>query len=326
MKLLYNYALFCLICALPGMTLAAGGQPVNPILARADPFVTYNPATPDGKYVLTGTTGNNITLWSGLTPFNAAQHPKIVFAAPGGMTQVWSPTLWELDGRWWIYFTARMAGEHHSIFTLESEDEDPRGPYTFKGKLDTGRPSIDPSLLEVNGARYLMFVTVDGGENAIWLRQLKSPNHFSGKASLIAEPRYEWEKGGGTSRNYPVNEGPTALYHDGKTFVVYSASDTASPAYCLGLLTLSGSNVLSSSSWQKTPRPVFQSAPANHIFGPGRGTFARGKDGNEWLLYAAKTTDAPTKANRRTRAQRFTWAPDGSPAFGRPLKDGPIVP
>jgi GH43 family beta-xylosidase len=171
-----------------------------------------------------------------------------------------------------------------------------------------------------------MYVTVDSGANDIWIRRLKSPMEFEGDAALIAHPEAGWEKGEGSTRNYPVNEGPTALYHDGKTFVVFSASDTASPRYCLGLLTLTRRDPMAPGNWKKTPHPVFEWAPQNSIYGPGRGTFAEAGDGNMWLLYAAKSSDAPNAAHREIRAQRFTWHADGTPNFGIPEKDGPIKP
>jgi GH43 family beta-xylosidase len=318
--------LWGLIVATFGLGIAGYGQAVNPILAHPDPFITHDPVTSDGRYVMTATTGKNITLWSGTSPATATANPHVVFAAIDSMTQMWSPTIWKIDGHWWIYFTAMMTGEHHGIFALESDSDDILGSYTYKGKLETGRPSIDPSLLEVNGEQYLMYVTVDRGENAIWIQRLRAPMEFEGEAALIAEPQYPWEKGQGSANTYPVNEGPTALYHAEKTFIVYSASHTASPRYSLGLLTLVGSNVMSSSNWKKTPHPVFQSSPEHVIFGPGRGTFAKAKDGSDWLLYAAKSTDDPTATNRKTRAQRFTWQADGAPNFGVPEKDGTIVP
>jgi GH43 family beta-xylosidase len=301
-------------------------QAVNPILPHADPFITHEAVTPDGRYVLTATMGRNITLWSGSSPATSGSDPHVIFAGKDGMTQIWSPTIWKMSGHWWVYFTAMMTGEPHGIFVLESDTDDVLGSYTFKGKFETGRPSIDPSLLSVEGRQYLMYVTVDRGENAIWIRKLKSPTQFDGEGALIAEPQYPWEKGQGSTKNYPVNEGPTALYHAGKTFIVYSASDTASPRYCLGLLTLVSPNVMASSSWKKNPNPVFQWSPEHAIFGPGRGTFAEAKDGSYWLLYAAKSTDAPTAANREILAQRFTWNADGSPRFGVPEANGPIAP
>lgn len=305
---------------------ACYGQNANPIFSHPDPFITHDPVTRDGHYVLTGTTGNNITLWAGTSPATAAGSAHLIYAAPAGMTQMWSPTIWKIEGHWWIYFTAQMTGEKHKIFVLESKANDVLGPYVFKGSLETGRPSIDPSVLELAGSRYLMYVTVDDGENAIWFRKLKTPMSFEGNPALIAEPEYPWEKGEGSTRNYPVNEGPTALYHGGKVFIIYSASDTASPRYCLGQLTWTGDDPMLRSSWKKTPHPVFEWSPEHGIYGPGRGTFARAKNGSDWILYAAKSTADPTAAGRETRAQRFVWNADGSPSFGIPDKDGPVAP
>ena len=310
------------LCTLVALHASYPQTPTNPILPNADPFITLRPV--NSKYLLAATTGHNVTIWSGSTIPTVAANPKIVFSPHDGMNQLWSPTIWQIGGKWWIYFTAQEPGQQHGIFVLESDTADPLGSYTFRGQLVLGHPAIDPSLLTVRGVDYLMFVSLDRGENAIEIVRLDAPMRPAGTSSLIAEPEYPWEKGAGSSKNYPVAEGPTALYHAGKTFIVYSASDTASPAYCLGLLTLEGNNPLDRKSWKKHPQPVFAESPANGIYGPGRGTFARAEDGTDWLLYAAKTTDAPTPANRAIRAQRFTWNPDGSPMFGAPVKDGPI--
>src|ERR1700753_1710657 len=266
---------------------AALAQASNPILSHADPFITWDPVTKDGQYVLTAT-GRDISLWSGPTPATAATTQHVIYTPKEGMTQTWSPTLWKIDGHWWVYFTAQMTGERHKIYVLESDSDDVLGAYTYKGALETGRQSIDPSLLVVGKSRYLMYVTVDSGANDTYIRKLKSPMEFDGEAALIAHPEAGWEKGEGSTRNYPVDEGPTALYHDGKTFVVFSASDTASPRYCLGLLTLTGHDPMVPANWKKTSHPVFEWSPEHGIYGPGRGTFARGKDGSFWLLYAAK--------------------------------------
>lgn len=305
------------------LCLAAPAQrTTNPILPNADPFITLHPA--NGKYLLLATTGHNITIWSGNGIPTSANNPKVVFTPLDGLEQLWSPTIWQIAGKWWIYFTAQQPGKQHGIFALESDTADPLGTYTFRGQLELGHPAIDPSLLRLNGLDYLMFVSLDRKENAIEIVRLLSPTKPAGESSLIAEPEYPWEKGAGSTRNYPVAEGPTALYHAGKTFLVYSGSDTASPLYCLGLLTLTGKDPLKRGSWKKTPQPVFSASPTNGIYGPGRGTFAHAEDGSDWLLYAAKSTDAPTPAHRATRAQRFTWNADGSPLFGTPAEDGPI--
>jgi GH43 family beta-xylosidase len=331
-RLLRNLRSLLLGSLIGGLLCIAGTAqtqaPANPFLPNADPFLTLHPI--HGRYLLLATTGHNITIWSGKTIPTASSEAKVVFTPTDGMDQLWSPTLWQMAGHWWIYFTARQPGTaqqpagEHAIYVLESDTADALGSYTFRGPLPLGRPAIDPSILTLKGVNYLMYVTVDRGENAIQMVRLASPLQPAGSSSLIAEPEYPWEKGAGSTRTYPVNEGPTALYHQGKVFIVYSASDTASPLYCLGLLTFQGGDPLDRSHWKKTAQPVFSASPASHIYGPGRGTFGIAADGAAWLLYAAKSTDAPTAANRQTRAQPFTWNPDGTPNFGTPLPDGPI--
>ncbi len=304
--------------------VAFAQSPANPILPNADPFITLHPV--DGRYLLLATTGRTITIWSGPTIQTAASESKVVFTPePATLRQLWSPTLWHMQNKWWIYFTAEEPGKPHAIYVLESNSSDPLGSYTFRGPLSLGHPAIDPSVVTVNGTDYLMFVSLDNGENAIQIARLPQPLQPVLPSALIAEPTLPWEKGAGTSKTYPVAEGPTALYHHGKTFIVYSASDTASPAYCLGLLTLTGKDPLLRQNWSKTPRPVFEQSPANGIYGPGRGTFAESADGQSWLLYAAKTTDSPTSANRATRLQAFIWNADGTPSFGVPHSDGPTA-
>jgi GH43 family beta-xylosidase len=305
------------------LTLASPAQ-TNPILPNPDPFITLHPL--HNRYLLLATTGHNLTLWSGPTIPSASSESKILFTPTDDMNQLWSPTLWHIDHHYWIYFTARQGSGDHSIYVLQSTTDDPLGAYTFKGPLALGRPAIDPSLLTLKGVHYLMFVSVDRGENAIQIVRLATPLQPTGPPSLIAEPEFPWEKGAGSTRTYPVDEGPTALYHHGKTFIVFSASDTASPLYCLGLLTFQGGDPLLRANWRKSPQPVFSASPANNIYGPGRGTFAIAPDGAYWLLYAAKSTDDPTPRNRQTRAQPFTWNPNNTPNFGTPQKDGPIDP
>jgi len=314
--------LLCVMMAalIAGAEYATAQTSAMPVVPNADPFVTLHPV--NGRYLLLATTGSNVTLWSGPTIANAAMEAKVLFTPQDGLEQLWSPTIWSKGDHWVIYFTARMPGKEHAIYLLESNTSDPLGAYTFRGALDLGRPAIDPSVLKVKGLPYLMYVTVDRGENAIQIVRLADEMRPVGQSVLIAEPEYPWEKGAGSTKNYPVDEGPTALYHAGKTFIVFSGSDTASPKYCLGLLTLTGSDPMQRESWTKTPKPIFEANPAQNVFGPGRGTFAQAKDGQHWLLYAAKATDEPTAARRETWAQPFGWHANGTPDFGVPVRTG----
>lgn len=80
-----------------------------------------------------------------------------------------------------------------------------------------------------------------------------------GTAKTLSQPTLSWERIG----EFPVNEGPAALYHGGKTFLTYSASYCWTSSYQLGLLTYKSGDPTNSASWTKSG-PVFSSANGNY--------------------------------------------------------------
>lgn len=172
----------------------------NPVVDHADPFITRAA----GNSILQATTGRNITLWANSRMEDLRNSPKIVWTPSTddplqkSLTQIWSPTLWQFGDRWWIYFTATTDGHNsgHGIFALKSRSNDPLGPYDFAGLVDTGMPSIDPSLLRVAGISYLMFVSVTG-RNLVWIAPLSSPQSIARKANWLIVPDQPWEMNGG---------------------------------------------------------------------------------------------------------------------------------
>ena len=111
------------------------------------------------------------------------------------------------------------------------------------------------------------------------------------------------------------------MQKDGRIFLIYSASDTGTPDYCLGMLTAeANADLLKPESWVKSPTPVFSRLDAAGVFAPGHNGFFKSPDGREdWIVYHAKTTSDYTYGGRNTRVQPFTWNPDGTPHFGDPL-------
>jgi GH43 family beta-xylosidase len=89
----------------------------------------------------------------------------------------------------------------------------------------------------------------------------------------------------------------------------------------MGMLTYNGGDPLLSSSWVKSPNPVFQRSNANSVFGPGHGNFFKSPDGTEdWMAYHANSSASQgCDVNRTTRSQKFTWNADGTPNFGIPV-------
>lgn len=299
-----------------------------------DPWMTYY----DGAYYLAATTWGGAT--TGLTMRKAATiaglkeaRPLTVWvdSTPSRCCNFWAPEFFLLDGpngpRWYGYYTAGTVAccDNQRTHVIESVGADPLGPYTYKGELadSQGGWAIDASILQLDGALYLLFSAWKGDNQNLYIAPLSDPWTVSGNRVLLSTPTYAWEKQTGN-----VNEGPVALQHAGKTFIIYSASACWGPDYKLGMLTYTGADPLRADSWTKSAQPVFQRSDANGVFAPGHNTFFKSPDGAEdWIVYHAN--DAVTGAcdmKRTPRIQKFTWNSDGTPNFGVPASTGADLP
>lgn len=241
-------------------------------------------------------------------------------------SEYWAPETHLVDGRWYVYYTAKASegglGQHR-MYVLESSSGSPAGPYRFKAEMSVPQPfAIDGTVLRVNGK---LFYAYSGGPNfqptSIYLAELSNPWTIKGTPLLISTPEYGWEK-----QPLPINEGPEFLVHGNRLHVIFSASHCGFGQYALGRLTVPrNGDLMDPGTWasSKYPDPVFQSSPANGVYGPGHGSFFTTDGGRKfWNVYHA--TDEPGKGCftgglRTTRVQPFTFDGSGNPSFGRPV-------
>jgi len=298
------------------------GKLRNPLnLSGPDPWLEYY----DGNYYLAATTwASELTMRKSptLAGLKTAEPVRIYFETdPSRCCNMWAPEFRLFDGHWYFYYSAGTPlgnYDNQRSYVLESAGTDPMGPYTFKARLfdpshDTW--SIDGSVLELNGALYFLFSAFDGFQS-LFIAPMSNPWTISGPRTRISMPEYDWEAAG----SY-VNEGPVALHHGDKTFIVYSASACSTPDYKLGMLTYTGGDPLSAATWVKNPEPVFQRSDENGVFAPGHNGFFKSPDGTEdWIVYHANdSVSGGCDGARTTRVQKFTWNDDGTPNFGVPV-------
>lgn len=143
---------------------------------------------------------------------------------------------------------------------------------------------------------------------------METPNKLRTVQVLLTTPDYDWERVG-----FWVNEGPAVIKRNGRIFLTYSASETGAP-YCMGMLTADeGSDLLDPLSWRKERYPVLQSDVFLEIYGPGHNSFTVDEEGNDILVYHARTEteivgDPLYNPNRHTMLMKFGWE-DGRPVF-----------
>ncbi|MGW7520210.1 family 43 glycosylhydrolase [Streptomyces sp. NPDC054796] len=303
----------------PSASAAATGTFRNPLNTGPDPFVTHW----QGAYYLTSTQGDSIRMWRSTslgTLLTADPVTVWTDTDPSRNQHIWAPEFYRFGDRWYLYYTADDGtDEHHRLYVLESERDDPRGPYHFKAKLAPPNHAndfaIDAGVLQHNGKLYLAYSGINQYQhNGLNIAPMSNPYTVSGNAVAI-------NAAGGCPE---VREGPEFLYRNGRTWMTYSACDTGKPDYQVWMMSLpQTADPLVTGNWTQHPGPVFSRADERGVFGPGHHAFFRSPDGTEdWIVYHAKTTSANTYSDRTTRAQKFTWKSDGSPDFGRPQAIG----
>jgi GH43 family beta-xylosidase len=249
------------------------------------------------------------------------QDNHIVWEDPVGNSdaEVWAPELHRIDGTWYIYFT-RGKDENHRMYVLEGLSDDPQGEYVFRGQMEepSNQWAIDTTVFQWQGKWYCAWSGWETPTNKIqnlYIAPMSSPMQISGERVCISRPVYEWEKQGDGIWPH-INEGPQALEHNGKMFIIYSASHSLTDDYCLGQLALVGDDPLLPTSWVKHPRPVFHKDGT--VYGPGHASFIEKPDGTDWIVYHSTKVSNGGWDARLLRAQQFHWNADGSPNFGKP--------
>lgn len=298
---------------------AASGTFRNPLNPGPDPFV----ATWNGEYFLTATQGDSIRMWrSPSLGTLLAADPVTVWtdSDPSRNRNIWAPEFYHFGDHWYLYYTADDGvDEHHRLYVLESEGDDPTGPYHFKAKLAPPNHAddfaIDPGILQHNGRLYLAYSGLNQYQhNGLNIAPMSDPYTVSGDAVAL-------DAAGGCEE---VREGPEFLYRNGRTWMTYSTCDTGKPDYQVWLMSLpSDADPLVPGNWTQHQGPLFSRADDRGVFGPGHHAFFTSPDGTEdWIVYHAKTTADYTYTDRTTRAQRIGWHADGSPDLGTPLALG----
>lgn len=301
-------------------TVAAPDTIRNPAReSAADPFLFFHA----GSYYLTYTAGNRLEVVKAPSVTALASTPATrVWTPPAGEAccHLWAPEIHQINGKWYLYYTADNGTDsNHRMFVLEADD--PMGPYTSKGRIDTGNfHSIDGSVLRLpDGRMYFTWASGRSDGQHTFIAPMSSPWTTSGPPVLIIRADQPWEQFNGR-----IAEAAVALIRGGRVFLAYSGSHCNSPNYAVGLVELTGSNPLSAASWTKLPGPAFKRDDAAWVWGTGHNSFFTSPDGSEtWIAYHGVTSSngavrGSCGGDRALRLGKITFDAGGRPQLGTP--------
>ena len=313
----------------------ASGSLVNPIVTPgADPWIVLY----DGWYYYTDTRVNRIELRRSRNLGTLGEAtPKVIWQAPRfgpNSRSIWAPEFHRFGDRWFLYYTATSRDDtdaNRRIFVLESNSADLFGEWIDRGRLivppEDDTYAIDGSVYQASDGRaYFLWSgrqRSEAGPQCIYIAEMANAWTLKSPRVKISAPEHEWEEHG-----WAVNEGPQALEHDGKLFIIYSASGYSTTKYCLASLKHLGGDLLEPEHWKKSSAPIFSSLDGDMpVVAPGHCCFLKSPDGlQDWLIYHARDGEDIRRNMRNVRAQPFTWTTSGQPSFGEPIRRGVAIP
>ena len=316
---------------------ATQGTFVNPICEQADPWITQD----QGHYLACFADGNRAITVQISDRLTSLGVKHVVWTAPEtgpASREVWAPELHHLGAHWYVYFAASDGqNKNHKAWVLQSDANDPLGPYSLHGPLYTGDDpgmaasncwAIDLTTLELNNRLYAIWSGWPDSHDVqyLYIAPMKDPFTMARpRVRICANDDYLWERVDERLEGRGLNEAPEVLQHGDRTFVTYSCSGSWQPSYKVAMLELrSGGDPLNPKDWKKFPSPVFQSSA--QTFGVGHNSFVKSSDGTEdWLVYHAKWS-RNDGWQRTVFTQPFTWTTDGFPVFGEPVAAGKALP
>ena len=250
---------------------------------------------------------------------------KQVYAPPPNTRyskELWAPELHYIQGEWYIYVAADDGNNaNHRMYVLRGTSQDPTEPFEMIGQITdpSNKWAIDGTVVTINNELYFVWSGWKGITNVaqhLYIAHMSNPWTIDSERVMISTPTHAWE----TIGTPAVNEGPTALYHDDRTFIVYSASGSWTDDYCLGLLTFAGGDPLDSNNWTKSASPIFKKKEGV-AYGPGHCSFTTAVDGSVWMVYHANPLAGTGWGGRMVWLSPVSFAKDGTPIF----EDGPTL-
>ena len=298
---------------------------------RADPYVYRHT---DGKYYFTASVPDYdrvmLRCADTLNGLKDAEEKTLWLCHESGpmSKHIWAPELHWLYGGWYIYFAGGEKDDPWKIrpYVLRCKGSDPmKDEWEELGMMQCSPEdefsfrafSLDATTFEAGGANYFVWaekVGVGRQISNLYIARLKDAHMLDTVQVLLTTPDYDWER-----RGFWVNEGPAVIKRGGKIFLTYSASDTG-VNYCMGMLTADeGSDLLDPLSWKKERYPVLKTDETKGIFGPGHNSFTTDSDGNDILVFHARTEaeiegDPLYNPNRHAMLMPVRWE-NGRPVF-----------
>jgi len=291
-------------------------NPVGNISGIGDPFVLKH----DGQYYMycTSEASRGFKVWQSADLVNWTEK-GLAFdnGYPGngwGTGDFWAPEVIFYDGLFHMIYSTRATDGKLKICLAKS-------PYALGPFVNIKNPLLDSALtcidgdflIDDDGTPYLYY-SKDCSDNIIngkhvsqiYVQQL-TPHSLeaTGKPILCIQPNQAWEH---PQAEWQWNEGPFALKHNGKYYLMYSANYFANADYAIGYAVADSPF----GPWEKySGNPVLAKDLSIGVSGPGHNSVTRSPDDTEmFVVYHTHTNPDSPSGDRQPNIDRMYFHED----------------
>jgi len=315
----YSFVLIVATC-LFGSSYSQGSTFTNPILDRnsADPAVLK---VGDYYYLtLSENRETELTIFKSrnLTSFRDVES-TVAYRTKVDQSNLWASEMHEVNGDLYIYFCMDGGGKDHRMYAIKAEDpKNPMGNWSdairLMGDFDYG--AIDGTVLKHGGKLFFAFAsTAYNRPLSIYISPMTDPLTIGSSRLYLRGPKNDWETHGG-----PTNEGPYFIYRNNVSYMIFSASSTWEPDYCLGMMSIPDHlDPMNPSNWNYgDDTPVFWRNDEEDVYTTGHASFTVSPDETEtWMVYHGTVNTTHINGYRIARIEKIDWNENG-PVFPRP--------
>ena len=216
---------------------------------------------------------------------------------------LWAPEFHEIDGRLYIFHAATtghfFCEESHLMVLEKGKDPMVRSNWSDTRRItradgselcEAGRTiTLDMTVFEWDGSIYAVwsqrqFLPDDLGA-WLYIARLNrnDPWRLDSEPVVLSKPDYGW-----ANNHTFVDEGPFALFRDGKLWLSFSSAAVDS-TYVVAFLTLEpGQDPLNPECWVKANFPSLSSRSVTGEFGTGHNAYVKDTDGKVYNTYHAR--------------------------------------
>lgn len=202
----------------------------------------------------------------------------------------------------------------------DGRDLDPRDPSNWT----VPEPILGPEgeiLNPVQGISLDMTVIGDSGNwyyawqqvGSVWIASFdpEHPARLTSSPRQIVVPEFAWDN--------LIAEGPNAVVHDGRIFLIYSGSSVGID-YTTGLVTAPAgqdADLLDPATWTKLDYPLQKSGlyDGEWQLGTGHGMWSRDEDGNMIYVFHNAEYENGRYGGRDAQVRRVHWSAEGMPVL-----------